>query len=64
MSKITHDFWLWFMAFLRHFQRYFSYIVAVSFIGASVPITTKVVSSNPVYGEVYSVTTLCDKLCQ
>ena len=27
----------------------------------SVPITTKVVSSNPVHGEVYS---LCDKVCQ
>ena len=28
-----------------------------------VPITTKVVSSNPIHGEVY-FTTLCDKVCQ
>jgi hypothetical protein len=29
----------------------------------SIPVTTKVVSSNPVHGEVYS-TALCDKVCQ
>jgi len=30
----------------------------------SVPITTTVVSLNPVHGKVYSDTTLCDKVCQ
>jgi hypothetical protein len=30
----------------------------------SVSITTKVVSSDPVHGEVYSNTTYCDKVCQ
>ena len=30
----------------------------------SVSITTKVVSSNPAYGEVYFDSTLCDKVCQ
>jgi hypothetical protein len=31
----------------------------------SVPITAKVVSSNPVHGEVYSIQqTLCDQVCQ
>jgi len=29
-----------------------------------VPITTNVVSSNPAHGEVYSITTLSDKVCQ
>ena len=28
-----------------------------------VSITTKVVSSNPVHAEVYSIQTLCDKVC-
>jgi hypothetical protein len=28
------------------------------------PITTKVVSSNPIHGEVYSIQQLCDKVCQ
>jgi hypothetical protein len=51
-----------FYAVLRHFQQYFSYIVAVSFIGGgnrlpvqSVPITTKVVSLNRVHGKVNSI---------
>ena len=30
----------------------------------SVPITTKVVSSNPAHGEVYSIQHVCDKVCQ
>jgi hypothetical protein len=30
----------------------------------SVPITTKVVSSNPVHGDCLLDTTLCDKVCQ
>ena len=30
----------------------------------SVPITTKVASSNLVHGDVYSVQHLCDKVCQ
>jgi hypothetical protein len=30
----------------------------------SVPITTKVVSSNPSDGEVYSIQHKCDKVCQ
>jgi hypothetical protein len=30
----------------------------------SVPITTKVVCSNPVYGEVYLIQTLCYEVCQ
>ena len=30
----------------------------------SLPITTKVVSSNPVHDEVYSIQHLCDKVCQ
>jgi hypothetical protein len=30
----------------------------------SVPITTKVVTSNPAHGEVLYDTTLCDKVCQ
>jgi hypothetical protein len=30
----------------------------------SVPITTKVVTSNSAYGEVLYDTTLCDKVCQ
>ena len=30
----------------------------------SVPITTKVVSSNPAHGEVYFDTTFCDEVCR
>jgi len=30
----------------------------------SVPITNNVVSSKLAHGEVYSITTLCDKVCQ
>ena len=30
----------------------------------SVPITTKVVSSNPIHGEMYSIQPLCDIVCQ
>ena len=28
------------------------------------PIATKVLSSNPVHGEMYSIKTVCDKVCQ
>jgi len=30
----------------------------------SVPITTKVVSSNPIHDEMYSIQPLCDIVCQ
>jgi hypothetical protein len=68
------------MVFSANFQQYFSYIVAVSFIGgenqnalgkphvinAAMSITTKVVSSNPAQARCTQLvnTTLCDKICQ
>jgi len=38
-------------------------MVDLQLLAQSVPITTKVVSWNPVHGDVYSIQ-LCDKACQ
>jgi hypothetical protein len=62
--------WFVFMVFYATFNKYFSYIMALSFIGGgnwsiqSVPITTITtkLSESPSWRGVFN-TTLCDEVC-